>query len=155
MLAARAIISKLMFVLYMGVSSVLLYLRVTYFCWLSSASVSYHFCVAVLHYLHWNTVFYEDQSVFGIVCCHYNVIEFSDRPLLFYKIQFYPAISHSSVFHSFLWLFLLSSHSLMWVINEALVGRPSSPYVSGVSRQHVSHTLSVSHSVIHTLVVAF
>lgn len=52
-------------------------------------------------------------------------------------------------------LFLLSSHSLMWVINEALVGRPSSPYVSGVRQQHVSHTLSVSHSVIHTLVVAF
>ncbi len=76
----------------------------------------------------------------------------SFQTLLFYKIQFYPAISHSSVFHSFLWLFLLSSHSLMWVINEALVGRPSSPYVSGVSRQHVSHTLSVSHSVIHTLV---
>ncbi len=60
--------------------------------------------------------------------------------------------SLTPLFHSFLWLFLLSSHSLMWVINEALVGRPSSPYVSGVSRQHVSHTLSVSHSVIHTLV---
>lgn len=77
--------------------------------------------------------------------------------LLFYKIQFYPAIYHSpstlqclSLFS--LTVFLLSSHSLMWVINEALVGRPSSPYVSGVSQQHVSHTLSVSHSFIHTLV---
>ncbi len=157
MLTARAIISKLMFVLYMGVSSVLLYLPVTYFCWLSSCVVSF-LCgrpsLSTLKYcvLRGSVCIWDCHIV---VCCHYNVIEFSDRPLLFYKIQFYPAISHSSVFHSFLWLFLLSSHSLMWVINEALVGRPSSPYVSGVSRQHVSHTLSVSHSVIHTLVVAF
>lgn len=95
-----------------------------------------------------------------VVCCHYNVIEFSERPLLFHKIQFYPAIYHSastlpclSLFS--LAVFLLSSHSLMWVINEALVGRPSSPYVSGVSQQHVSHTLYVSHSFIHTLVAVF
>lgn len=74
MLTARAIISKLIFVLYMGVSSVLIYLRVSYFCWLSSASVSYHSCVAILQYLRWNTVFYKDQSVFGIVTSLYVVI---------------------------------------------------------------------------------
>lgn len=106
-----------------------------FICW-SVSFVDYGVCVCLR-----KTVFYEDESIAGTVtlfCCHYKVIEFSEVFFFFaYKIQFYPVIYHSSSTLSCLslcslTLFLVSSHSLMWVVSGA-PPRMSVVLVSSVS----------------------